>query len=441
MEDSYRLVIAANIDGNEEEMFEFDNVSDEVVSTNSTVSQHPILSGDSIGDHMYREPTTVNVSGIFSLNGRKGKAYYGSYDRLKNIQDTFEQIKNKGIRCTLVKLNRSDDKSTRFKERSGMVLNSITWTQKQNSMDFTFGFVEVITAKYDESDVIVDPTDPSLPAITDPATLSLSQANLIDRRAIMTSTVQILFDLGLITADFLQAAGSAVVAGLATGLAIGIGTLSLVAGICGGIASMVPVGTIIVAAVAIAAVVVGAIVSLVNFFQKKSYKIQAFTDYNVGLLTKDMSRFYSFMDDIYKEVGELEQYCKCFTFIDSIDQECLLYIDNEYYIFKLVKDIEGYYILTVTDVNGTDIHSDRLIGLQSLSDCNDTNFLFQTSNNQLSVYILNNKLYNLSKNNASEEEIVEASKDLRNYVVFVTSMRMSEYNDTIVEIIKNKIGA
>ena len=63
MDDSYRIVVIANIDGTNEEMFEFDTVSDERVSTNNNISQHPILSGDSIADHTFREPTTVSFSG------------------------------------------------------------------------------------------------------------------------------------------------------------------------------------------------------------------------------------------------------------------------------------------------------------------------------------------------------------------------------------------
>ena len=155
MEESnvYDLVVRCEIDG-EEENFLFDYVEDATTNLTSDITTHPLVNGDIIADHMYLNPSTVSFSGTFSLLGNK-KYDFGNTDRLANIQEIFERIMKEGIMCTLVKMSSTGDTS-RFKVRENMVLTSITWVERQTSMDFTFTFNEALTSVVDDVEYEVE---------------------------------------------------------------------------------------------------------------------------------------------------------------------------------------------------------------------------------------------------------------------------------------------
>ena len=64
-DNSYRVVIETELD--DQELFiEFDKVDDTDISSESDITTHPLVNGDTIADHMYRTPVTMSINGSFS---------------------------------------------------------------------------------------------------------------------------------------------------------------------------------------------------------------------------------------------------------------------------------------------------------------------------------------------------------------------------------------
>ena len=146
-----------------------DYIGSKSVKSSSTVISQPMQSGDTMSDHMYRNPTTISISGTFALNGRNwDNATYDNIvflqDRLTAVQTVFEYIKNNGVLCTIITIacdmsgadvasydeygnfiGNMNSENTRFLTRDNMALTSITWTEIGNTLDFSFEFLEVIS--------------------------------------------------------------------------------------------------------------------------------------------------------------------------------------------------------------------------------------------------------------------------------------------------------
>ena len=145
-----------------------DFLEDRSIRASSTIVSQPLQNGDTMSDHMYRNPTELELSGKFSLNGRnwQNDSYtdiYNTDDRLTAIEWVFEWIKNNGSLCTITTVATDIDNvdhfsydsngnvsgninpsNTRFITRENMALTNISWKEKQNTLEFTFSFKEVI---------------------------------------------------------------------------------------------------------------------------------------------------------------------------------------------------------------------------------------------------------------------------------------------------------
>ena len=55
-----------------------ENVSDSQITKNITITTHPVVSGEEIADHYYKEPITMTINGVISLNGSKSEVLEGS---------------------------------------------------------------------------------------------------------------------------------------------------------------------------------------------------------------------------------------------------------------------------------------------------------------------------------------------------------------------------
>lgn len=175
----YKLVIRVNMNqygevyGKDEavKILMLDVVKTKSITASSTITNQPLQSGDTMSDHMYRNPTTFNVSGTFALNGENANDIsYGfigkENDRLTQIETLLEKIKDEGYLCDLITMSfddngKNDANNTRFKVRKNMALTSITWSEKLNSIDYQLSFQEVITVdSIQTSEVTVDKDDP-----------------------------------------------------------------------------------------------------------------------------------------------------------------------------------------------------------------------------------------------------------------------------------------
>lgn len=451
----------------EEKDFLFDYVEDNTIQMTSDITSHPLVNGDIIADHMYINPITESFSGTFSLRGNK-KYDFGGADRLSVIQETFERIKNEGILCTLVKMSQTGDES-RFKVRENMVLNSITWIEKQVSLDFSFTFTEVLTAVVDDVEYDVDVTDETRPLISDPLSLDVTE-ELLDYNEILQCVLAILHEEDLMAEGFLEDAMNAAselgqkmgyavqgqLAGIAAGAVAGsvaasAGIVALVS-VCAIIGVSVPVaGWIAVAVVAAVCIIAGAIWGIFKGLERNKYQIKRFKFYKDTKRNKEkreaeQKRFYEFLGKIYLQFEQLEDCMSMYGFGVNSPQQCVVTIDNNYYLFTFSQNSkDSPYSLTVREYSGgmTDetiriITNIEEMYISSLSDCNSQNLLFTTpSGNQ--VYLSNKEVLKAIQSGKKSNDIKQLEQDLRTYAIISSTIDLKKFNDVMTDIIKSCI--
>lgn len=449
-DNSYRVVIETELD--DQELFiEFDKVDEVPVESNSDITTHPLVNGDTIADHMYRTPVTMSINGSFSLSGYKPTVFPGgSSDRLNNIEDTFERIKNEGKFCTITKMNRNEKDSFRFKRREQMVLRSIRFVEKQNSLDVSLSFNEVMTANVLSIIPQIDVRDPNLPAITDASTLDFTDT-LLDWKQVDSIVLSVLNDEELITSEFLQFAVTTVSnsdltltgggIGLAAGVLVGIQVLKVIALASGSIPG---VGWLIAGGIAVAGCIVGLIVGAVKAAKRKDaqkkYKTEVFKLYKDDRKNQsEVIRFANYVGTIHQHLEYLENVIQVYGIGSNENQECMLYIDDSYYVFTFMKDNNtGYYKLTVTSPSTTEnLYEGEAQPLSNIGECTRNNKLFRTVSGGFYVYFINLKYEEAVQKGMSNDELNELSKDLTNCAIVVCQTDMESFTQLLTDVIKN----
>ena len=107
------------------------------------------MSGEQIADHYYKDPITMTISGVISLNGSKSEVLEGSTVRgnprmLRRFEEVFERVQNDGHLCDIVKIQRGESGSYRFSKRENMVLTAISWTEGINTLGFNMTFTQAL---------------------------------------------------------------------------------------------------------------------------------------------------------------------------------------------------------------------------------------------------------------------------------------------------------
>lgn len=337
--DTFRLVISTKFIDQIERFLELDTCTSKSIKASSRIAESPLQDGSVLSDHMYRQPDTFDVSGSFSLNGRH--MYEGSNsfsadnifytpsnqvvdanmktelaglfgDRLTAIQTVFEYIKNRGLLCTLTTLSGDPEKDNelRFKVRKNMALTSITWTEKYNSMQYNFGFQEVMQVSmqvYEVAGVVEN----LYPVPTMPASKSLG-AVIAENGTLYQTIIELLLDndyialedgaafsikndhyngsIGIININSaLVAAGiaAALVAAIIIAVAIKTAVVGVVLGTVTGMgavagigAAIFPVGTVIVAA---AALIAGLVFGVASAIENSNREAKLKTGFNLIL--------------------------------------------------------------------------------------------------------------------------------------------------------------
>ena len=137
-------VLTCKLDGVKQTVI-LDNVRESNVTERSSLTTHPIATGDIVADHMYKEPATIGLNGTFGRYGNLGFSKNGKSLSLKDIENFFRRIKNEGVLCTLVKTSLNDsDKSLQFNKYQNCVLTNIVWTEGIDSLKFDFSFTEIL---------------------------------------------------------------------------------------------------------------------------------------------------------------------------------------------------------------------------------------------------------------------------------------------------------
>ena len=360
-----------------------DTVNDTQINASSTVTEHPTVNGTPMADHMYKNPIDLTLNGTFSLNGKKAILIDKAGKSLARVEKIFEDIKDKGILCTISKIKIVDRDSTpQFTVRENMVLQSIDWVEKINSLGFTFNFREALRADVQVYDV--DPDDRFAPDITYADASNFSDT-LLDWDAVDEEVLQALIDYNLAADDFLEYLATLIAIGIGAAVATALASTLVALGVA---ISTIPIVGAVVAAVA--AVVIG-IFALFKLIKKRAYKIKAFVYYkNATKRDKEVKRFMEFYDSIHNKIRTLDGAMKVWSVSENKAQETLVNIDGSYYIFNFERNNvdSGYaYKLNVSDINDTTIKcTNTNCAINAFTDGNDNNMLFSTSKSR--VYLI-----------------------------------------------------
>lgn len=419
-----RLVLSVVID-NEKQYIDLDTISNVSVNLNSVVSTYPLVEGDSISDHMYREPAIITISGTF---GQKGRFAINntSENRLKDLQALFERIKDERLFVDILSI---------YNVRPNFVLQNISWTEHANTLDYTFSFKEIYTAKVEEIEYEVDITDENLPTLTEPLQLDFTDT-LLDWEEVDKLVILALKDAKLVDDEFLQGvaasigfiAGGAALSGLTIAIAVATSTLSIpvVGWVVGGLAL---VGTGIYAA----------ITTSKKSKAKKNYRIKAFENYKDDRKKQaEYERFVNFMGEIHKQLEVLEYSAKAYGLAANTNQECVINIDGTYYIFNFEKNNStGYWSMVVKNIKHEVIKEvSSMVGLASIAEATSHNNLFASETGS-QVYLINTKLAEAEIYGDSDN--IKYYNDLTNFVFFVTAIDMNNWNNLIIDIINNAL--
>lgn len=407
-----------------------DSIEDVQVDESSQLTTHPIVTGDMAADHMIKEPCSMTISGELSMNGSDNIIFDGFKPTLKACQETFGKIKNNAYMCSITKLAMNTNE-VRFLQRENMVLTSIQWTERVNSLAFTLTFTQVLVSDVQEYEV--DMQDENLPAVTEPATLSFSSTLMdwdqVDRLVIDTCAAE-----GLTTDEFMTMLKSAGTSYLIGGAAVGAAILITYIAAC----ASIPVGGWIVGIVSLAiagVAIIGygiysAIKSAVN---SRKYRVDQFKKYKDDKKNQaEVERFSNFIGDIHNQLMKLNDTFYVYQISSNEPQECMLSISDEYYIFAFEKNnVNNKWTVNVTMPARDDsvVAANKSIDCAktSYADCNSGNALFRASGSGAYVYLMY----------VRNEDLAE--DDLRNYYILVSGMKPEDFTNAVTEIIKNAI--
>jgi len=385
---------------------------------------------------MYRQPGTISISGTFSQQGRFSNTFTDTGNRLQLLQQLFERIKDESVFVDILSI---------YNVRKNCVLYGIAWNEGANTLDYTFSFKEVYTANITEIEYEVDVTDENLPALTDPLQLDLTDT-LIDWEEVDTIVIKALQDAGLVDDEFLLAVQSLIsndnvrttvlIGGVVT---VAIGAKVITTALAMG-AAIPGVGWILVGVGALAVGLYFGLTAIKKSVEQKKYLVKAFKNYKDDRRQQaEATRFLNFIGTIHQQLEVLEQSGKVYSIPSNINQECIISIDGNYYIFKFEKNnTSQFWALEVKDMNEEIVcEVSSMVGLKSIADATQRNNLFASKNGSY-VYLINTKLIEEDQYKDWDDEL-KYYGDLRNFVFFITSVDMEKWNDLILDIVVNAI--
>ena len=394
-----------------------DTVDDVSINSTTTITTQPVVTGDVISDHMFKNPKSISITGSCSLNGSNTIVVEGGNGKLANFQSTFEEIQNNGILCDVYKISVQNDKDIRFLQRTNCVINGLHWTEKINSLDFSIAMTQVIVADVVEYDVDID--DNFLPNITEPKTTSFTNT-LMNMDEVLASTIEILKKESLITNEFLNF----MVSVLKTNLVITAVGIIVVAAIA--LASN-PVGWV-VGALAVGYFIVKGIWSLFKKKRdKRKYAVEKFELVkNSKKNQQSAERFADFMNDIYQGVENLNNVLHTYQISTDGPQEAMISVGDEYYIFTFSQNnIDKNYSLVIENVDKSNVKEFANLSatLTDFSQATSSNYMIKARNNSR-IYLMC----------PSEEKNV-----LTNYFILVSDINPEDYNKLLNDIINKYI--
>ena len=453
---AYILVVSCNLD-NEQQEFMFDYVSDTDTRLISDITTHPMVNGDIVADHMFKNPLSFNVSGIFSLYGNKRTAF--GHNRLESIQTTFERIKNEAILCNISIQTANGQEGTRFKSRKNMVLSAITWREKQASIDFSFTFNEILFVELTPQEYAKNINDEYLPSLSSPTELNFTDV-LIDFNDVDAYLIDELTKAGLIGEGFLDKAIN-----MAANFGKDIGILteegysvikrlsSITSTAIRSTKSYIKPGLIALFGIKLSLLSpVFHVLTLYAYGKaKKQYSqnqliTEQFKLYNDDKKNRaEVTRFANFVGTIHKALATFNNYIKIYAFSSDQEQECSMYIDNNFYTFTIkLNTLNNTHIMNasvLTEYGEETIVTNAVLeecAKTSFISCNETNYLFRTNETSKFVYVVNLQASELQEN-ISEEEYKEIVNKVFNYAILVSDINPKDYNEVLTKVLSNAL--
>lgn len=404
-----------------------DTVSDVSVNCSSNLTEHPVVNGTMIADHMFINPVTMTIAGSISImNANQNASIFNQEGSiLSNIQYLFERLQREGVMCDIVKLSSFND-NVMFLRRQNMVLTNIQWNEGIDRLSFNFGFRQAITVEVEQNDI--DWSDEFLPSLTEGNSMSFTQT-LLDWTVVDQMVGQIMDDKELWQDKFKSYLGSldeVQLVGLVGGAVIGLEIVHTVAFFTA-LSVAATVGIVAVAVVAVIGLVVG--LAIKNALDKKEldkeFRENQFKYYeNDRLRQQEVERFCNFIGGIHQNLTKLDNYLKVFQITSNEDQECLIAIGNTYYIFNFKHDnVNNVWTCNVYDVDyetcRASITNMNSTALQDFSACTPQNTLFNVPETGEYVYFITDgsnpndlTTYNVVTSAINPQEVTKAIEDI-----------------------------
>ena len=301
-----------------------DAVEDISTNATNTITTHPIVSGDIVADHSYKNPITMSLSGTAALFGHQGIVVDNKGITLADLQELLLKLKDNAYLCDIIKFSIDNKKDIRFKHWSNMVITGLSMTERINTLQYSISWQQVMLAEVQTTDI--DFADEYLPNVTEPMTTSFTDA-LIDWEQIDVMVYKMMKDNNLIKDNFEK-----FLSGLGATWLVSAG-LAAAALIISALATN-PVGWVILAVAAIAVFAYGIYKAFEGLFNRKKYRIKTFEAYNDDRKNQqEVERFNNFFSEIHKQLQLLNNVIQVYQISSDEDQECLLSISNNYYLF------------------------------------------------------------------------------------------------------------
>ena len=420
----FAAVIDFTLNG-EQQNIVLDTIDDVSINGAATITSQPMLNGDSISDHMFRQGKSLTLSGICSLNGSKVLVLTGDGNRLQNFEKVFEQIQNEGILCSIYKTSLSATRELRFLKRESMVLESFNWTEGINDVSFRLNFKQILFTNVVEYNPAKD--DAFLPNVNVPSQLSFTET-LLDFDKVTANICKTLEDEKLWTNEFKQYINSIGGDEILRGF-ISIAAFGVIASVLAAL-NTTPVGWVLTAAgLAIAGVyfIVKGIVDIIeNQKRLQKYRIQVFTysPNNDKRNAQEVERFADFIQGIKDELSKLDNSLHVYQISEDVSQFVELSIGDDYYEFEFTKG-EVITTLKVSNIDKTIIRNDFQMSaaLESFDQATGANYVIKAKNNAR-VYLVNPN---------------EDKKKLTNYYIVVCDFNPDDYNKIISDIVSSHI--
>ena len=444
-------LIVEDLNGNQETI-NFDLIDSVTVKSSSNLTENTMMNGDIVADHIYREPDEVTISGSYGLFGNRNVQFSGPWDKLGNVEEYFEGIKNKGYRCSIITRSLLNSSSTRFKTRENMILTDIDWTHNQNSISFTLSFTEQKTASLQTQDIPYTEEDEDVPEITDGIAASFTE-EVLDWDFVYTLIIKMLDEDNMMTDEFKQEMSSldaSAWAGIATifagtiaaGVGIGVAAAAITAAATVGMANAWnPIGWVTLAAAGLAAIGVG-IYNLVTSLQRKEELQRAQEKWGTEQFQyfegddekneEELARFFNFVSGVADYIKTLDNYITVYKIPTNTQQEMMIYIDDNNYVFKFnkISTSSGRQLTLSTPSNSIGQWTCWNEAKADISKLNNNNTLHTTSN-RYRIYLMYS---NLDENGDPK---TSGKNDLTNYFILVSTIDFEKFGDLLTELIQN----